>query len=186
MLFRLLLSSMVFALVVPTCVQAQETPSVAELRQGLAGRWSGALGYRDYQTDRLFEIPLTTTIEALPDGVTTISRSLYDDGPDKPVWITTVRLEDPVAGTSSSASFRAGQAPALSTEAVRVSAYRDPQTWSLTSHETAEDNDEPAEIRLTETRDGDSLIEVKEVRPVGAGEDAWRFRNQTRLTRIGD
>jgi hypothetical protein len=186
MLFRLLITSLVFALVVPTFVQAQDAPSVAELRQGLAGRWNGALGYRDYQTDQLFEIPVTTTIEALPDGATIITRSLFDDGPDKPVWITTVSLEDPAAGTSTSATFRVGQAPALSTEVVRVSAYRDPGSWALTAHETGEDNDVPAEIRVTETRDGDSLLVVKEVRPVGAGDDAWRFRNQTRLTRLAD
>ena len=50
----------------------------------------------------------------------------------------------------------------------------------------AEDDDQPAEIRVTETRDGDSLMSVKTVRPVGAEDSAWRFRNQTRLTRVGD
>ena len=134
----------------------------------------------------MFEIPVTTTIEALPDGLTLIRRSLFDDGPDKPVWITTVSLDDPAAGTSTSASFRAGNTPGLSTGAVRVSAYSDPTHWTLVYSTTAEDDNAPADIRVTESRDGDALLEVKEVRAVGAGDEAWTFRNQTRLTRIGD
>jgi len=187
MLFRSLLTALALALIVPTVARAQDpTLSTTELRRGLAGSWSGALAYRDYQSDRLFEIPVTTTIEVLPDGVTMIRRSLFDDGPAKPVWITTVSLDDPAAGTSTSATFRAGQSPGLSTETVRLSAYRDPDHWTMTCSETAEDDDRPAEIRITGTRDGNSLLEVKEVRPVGAGDDAWRFRNQTRLTPLGD
>lgn len=167
-------------------VFAQTAPSATELRAGLAGRWTGALGYRDYQTDRLFEIPVITTIEALPDGVTIIRRSLFDDGPANPVWITSVSLDDPSAGTTTSASYRRGQTPELSTETVRVSAWRDATHWTLIYAETGQDDEAPADIRVTETREGDSLISVKEVRPVGADETAWRFRNQTRLVRAGD
>jgi hypothetical protein len=185
MLFRSLIT--VLFMTVPTVSQAQApSPSATELRQGLTGSWSGALGYRDYKTDRLSEIPVTTTIEVLPDGVTMIRRSLFDDGPNKPVWITTVSLDDPAAGTSTSATFRAGRSPSLSTEFVQRSAYRDPYHWTVIYRETAEDDDQPAEIRVTETRNGDSLVSVKDVRPVGADDLAWRFRNQTRLTRVAN
>mgnify|MGYP001810398744 CR=1 FL=1 len=95
-------------------------------------------------------------------------------------------LDDRSASTSAAASYRAGRPPELSTDAVAVSAYQGPTSWTLVYTQTGEDNDEPADIRVTETRDGDSLTEVTEVRPVGAGEDAWRFRNQTQLTRVGD
>ena len=163
---------------------AQTPPSPTDLRAGLAGDWTGALGYRDYQSDRLFEIPVRTTIEALPDGATIVRRSLFDDGPANPVWITTVSLDDPEAGASTSASFRRGRAPELSTETMRVEAWRDPEHWTIVYSQTGEDDDAPADIRVTETRAGDDLTAVKDVRPVGAGEDAWRFRNQTRLTRV--
>jgi hypothetical protein len=92
---------------------SQEAPSATDLRAGLAGAWSGALGYRDYQSNQLFEIPVTTTIEQVPDGLTQIRRSLFDDGPDKPVWITTVSLDDRAAGTVTSAAYRAGRAVEL-------------------------------------------------------------------------
>lgn len=165
-------------------VLAQEAPSPTELRAGLSGQWNGALGYRDYQSDRLFEIPVQTTIEALPDGATIIRRSLFDDGPANPVWITTVSLDDPEAGATTSGSYRQGRAPSLSTETMRVSEWRDESHWTIVYAETGEDDDAPADIRVTETRDGDNVTAVKEVRPVGAGDDAWRFRNQTRLTRV--
>ncbi len=181
---RLLLLIMSFMIVLPFAAEAQPAPTAVELRLGLAGRWSGALGYRDYQSDRLFEIPVETTIETPGDGATLIRRSLFNDGPDKPVWITTISLDD--AETSTSASFRAARTPEMSTETVEVAAFVDATHWTLVYRQTGEDDDAPADIRITETRDGDTLVEIKEVRPVGAADDAWRFRNQTRLSRIGD
>ena len=186
MIRRLLLTAFALTLLLPVVAEAQDAPSATGLRLGLTGQWSGALGYRDYQTDQLFEIPVVTAIRTPGDGATLIRQSLFDDGPDKPVWITTVSLDDPAAGTSTSASFRAGRPAELSTETVEVSAFTDATHWTLTYRQTGEDDDAPADIRITGTRDGDSLLEVKEVRPVGAGDEAWRFRNQTRLTRVGD
>ena len=184
MTLRLLLTALALTLILPLATRAQDAPSATELRLGLVGRWTGALGYRDYQSDELVEIPVATTITTPGDGATLIRQSLFDDGPSKPVWITTISLDDPAAGTSISTSFRAGGTPELSTETVRVSAFVDPTHWTLIYGETGEDDDAPAEIRVTETRDGDGLLAVKEVRPVGAPDDAWRFRNQTRLTWI--
>lgn len=166
--------------------QAPAAVSAAALLRSTAGRWSGALGYRDYQSDRLFEIPVTTAIVQVADGVTQIRTSLFDDGPDKPVWITTTSLLDEAADTVTSASYRSGQAVGLTTETVRVANWTDQTHWTLVYESVAEDDDQPAEIRVTETRDGDSLMSVKDVRPVGADDSAWRFRSQTRLTRLGD
>jgi len=173
-------------LLTPVAVSAQTAPTATELRLGLVGRWAGTLGYRDYQSDRLFEIPVKTTMTTPGDGTTLLRQSLFDDGPGKPVWITTVSLDDPAAGTSTSASFRAGNTPEFSNETVRVSTFVDPTHWTLVHSETGDDDDAPADIRVTETLDGDTLLEVTEVRPVGADDTAWRFRNRTRLTRTGD
>ena len=165
---------------------ATAPPSAASLRSGLAGRWTGALGYRDYQTDELFELPVTTTIVQVADGVTQVRTSLFDDGPGNPVWITSVSLLDAAAGTVTSASWRAGRPVEPVTERVSVADWRDDQHWTLVYDSLAEDDNQPAEIRVTETRDGDGLMSVKTVRPVGGDDSAWRFRNQTRLTRTGD
>ncbi|WP_150125934.1 hypothetical protein [Brevundimonas sp. LM2] len=181
-----LLLTLALLMPAPAAAGPQDRPSATDLRLGLVGQWSGALGYRDYQTDALVEIPVTTTITTPGDGATLVRQSLFDDGPSRPVWITTVSLDDPAAGTSTSASFRAGRAPELDTEAVRVGSVTDPTHWTLIYTRTGEDDDAPADIRVTETRDGYTLLEVKAVRPVGADDAAWRFRNQTRLTRTGD
>ncbi len=186
MSLRLLLTGLALALVMPVVATAQDTPSATELRLGLVGRWTGALGYRDYQSDELVELPVITTITSPGDGATFVRQSLFDDGPARPVWITTLSLDDPSAGVSISTSFRAGGAPELSTETMAVTAFADPTHWTVTYAETGEDDDAPANIRITETRDGDVLLAIKEVRPVGADDGAWRFRNQTRLTRVGD
>ncbi len=181
-----LLIGVILSLLTPALGLAQSQPSPTELRLGLVGRWNGALGYRDYQSDQLFEIPVQTTIATPGDGATLIRQSLFDDGPNKPVWITSISLDDSEAGTTTGASYRAGRLPELSTDAVTVSAYQDAAHWTLVYTRTGEDDDAPADIRVTETRDGDTLTEIKDVRPVGAGDDAWRFRNQTRLIRLGD
>ena len=162
---------------------AATAATAAQLRAGLVGQWTGALGYRDYQSDRLFELPLRTTITAVPDGATLVRTSAFDDGPKAgTVWITTVELDDAKAGTVASASFRKGRKGELSTETVRVASFTDATHWTLIYSETGADDDKPAELRITETRDGSSLRSVKEVRPIGAPETAWRQRNQSRLT----
>lgn len=186
MFVKPILCALAITLLAPALAFAQQPPSATELRLGLVGRWTGALGYRDYQTNRLFEIPVQTAISTPGDGATLIRQSLFDDGPANPVWITTVSLDDPVTGTTTAASFRAGRPPELSTDRVTVSAYEGPTSWTLVYAQTGEDDGEPADIRVTETRSGDSLTEVKEVRPISTGNDAWRFRNQTQLTRIVD
>jgi hypothetical protein len=166
---------------------AAAAPSAAELQGALAGSWKGALGYRDYQDNKLYELPVQTQVTAIGDGVSVLRVSTFDDGPSVgAVQITSASLFDPAAGTVTSATLRKGRPVEVSTEAVRLSAYRDPLHWTLVYESVAEDDDQPADIRVTETRDGDSLMSVKDVRPVGADDSAWRFRNQTRLTRLGD
>lgn len=167
-----------------TSSAAISSPTATDLRLSLAGRWSGSLGYRDYQSNRLIEIPVTTTIEAIADGMTIIRRSLYDDGPNKPVWITIISLDDAAAGSSTSAAFRAGRAVEPVVETLSVLAAHDPTHWTITYRSVGTDGDVPADIRVTEIRDGDTLTATKDVRPIGADDEAWAFRNQTLLTRV--
>jgi hypothetical protein len=56
--------------------------------------------------------------------------------------------------------------------------------WTIVYRTVGIDGDAPADIRVTETLDGLTLTSVKDVRPVGADDAAWAFRNQTRLTRV--
>ena len=163
---------------------AAETPTPAALQGGLAGQWRGALGYRDYQTDALFELAVDTEIRALPDGVTVVRVSSFDDGPKVGlVYITTASLYDAKAGTVSAAMLRKGRAAELTVDSVAVTAYSDPAHWTMRYERDGTDGDSPAKIRTTETRDGDTVLAVKDVLPATATDGKWRFRNQLRLTR---
>ena len=159
-------------------------PSPEVLQRSLQGRWTGALQYRDYQSNSPFELPVVTQFSAAPDGVTLTRLSAFDDGPKTgTVYITTVSLFDAKTGQVMTATFRKGRAVEVWTDAVRNTAYRDAEHWTLVYAQRGSDNDKPADIRVTETRDGDSLLSLKEVKPAGAPDSAWAFRNQTRLQR---
>lgn len=159
------------------------TPTPAALQAGLAGKWRGALGYRDYQSNKLEELPVQTDITALGDGATIIRVATFDDGPKSgTVYITTASLY--AGNTVSEVSLRKGRAVETTTDRVAVTAFTDQKHWAVRYDEDGTDDDKPAKLRVTETRDGDSLLSIKEVLPASATDGVWRFRNQTRLTRV--
>lgn len=160
-------------------------PTPAELHAGLAGQWRGALGYRDYQSNKLFELPVTTEFRMIPDAATEVAVSAFDDGPKAgTVYITSLSLFDAKAGTVISTSFRKAGRPDIETGQVSVTAFGDATHWTLIYEATASDDNKPARIRVTETRDGETLLSVKEVAPNAPEGAPFRFRNQTRLTRV--
>ena len=179
---KLLLAGAALAFALPGAASAAPTP--AELQSQLTGQWVGALGYRDYQSNKLFELLVTTWIEGVPDGATQIRRSQYDEGPKQaPVWIISL-LQWSKDGTLSTATMRAGRDPELISEAAQVASYSAPDKWVIVYSRTGTDGDSPSDIRVTETRTGDELLSVKEVRPAGNRTAPWQFRNQTRLKRV--
>ena len=162
---------------------APAAPDPVSLEAGLAGRWQGTLGYRDYQSDKLQEIPMATRIEALPDNATIIRISSFDDGPKVGnVYITTATLFDSKAGTAASVTLRRGRPLEPQTEHVRVINHSDPAHWTITYEADGTDDDKPARLRTTQVRDGDLLTATKEVQPTGS--TTWQFRNRSRLTRL--
>ena len=164
-------------------VAAQSTPTVAELHRSLEGQWSGALGYRDYQSNKLFELPVRTTIENVPDGATQIRRSVYDEGAGQAlVWIVSL-LQFTKDGFIASSIMRAGRDPEMIREVGELKRYAGPTDWVIVYRRTGTDDDKPAEIRVTETLEGAQLLSVKEVRPAGDASAPWAFRNQVRLRR---
>lgn len=158
-------------------------PTPAALEAGLAGRWQGSLGYRDYQSNRLEEIPMQTRIEALPDAATIIRVSSFDDGPRVGnVYITTASLFDAKAGQVTSTTLRRGRPVETSPEQVRVASATDATHWTLVFERDGIDGNSPARLRTTEVRDGDVLTATKEVRPKGAAD--WQFRNRSLLAKL--
>ncbi len=167
-----------------SATEAPIIPTPAKLQGAMAGQWTGALGYRDYQTNELFELPVKTEIVAVPDGVTIVRTSSYDDGPQTGlVYITSTSFYEP-AGTVKTTIARKGKPFELLTDQVRVVAYTDPAHWTVVYERTGTDGDSPARVRTTEVRDGDTVLAKKDVLPLAAAKKRWQFRNQLRLVRV--
>ena len=159
-------------------------PTIQDARASLAGRWQGKLEYRDYQADRWFGLPVTVTVELGGDRLTLIRKAAFDDGPQTGiVHITTVALFDPRTGQEQAASFRAGRPVEVDTATLRLTDARDAEHWTLVEESDGRDDDRPARIRETTTREGDSLVTLKEVDFADDAKAEWLQRNRTTLTR---
>ncbi len=164
--------------------QPQPQPSALALEAGLVGHWTGALSYRDFQNDRRYELPVSVRIQAVPDGLSFIRISEFDDGPKTgKVFVTTVSLFDADGQRASQASFRKGRAVETWVEQAEVVAWQDAENWTVRWHHDGQDNAQPATLRSTQTRRGAQLETTREVKPRGAPDADYRQRNQSRLTR---
>lgn len=165
---------------VPTAVAI---PEASALVGGLSGRWVGTLSYRDYQSDKREELPMVSEVSELPDGATMIVVSRFNDGPRAGiVTITDVSLFDDQAHKTTTAAFRKGDSVELNTTATNVSRFIDRLHWSIVYLEEGVDNDRPASLRVTQTRDGDVLMAIKEVQYKTPGAP-WLWRNGQQLHR---
>jgi hypothetical protein len=180
---------LIAACVSPAAAQSAPTPlDVASARASLTGHWEGALEYLDYTANEWFGIPVKTRIEDQGDGATTIRKSDFDDGPKVGnVRITSVELYDPTASTVTTGTFRKGKETVLTTYTVRLQGSpKDATHWTMVAEVKAEDDNRPALLRETTTRDGDKIETLKQVDFVDDNKQEWLSRNRTRLTRIGD
>lgn len=177
----------VLLLAAPAALSAADRrPDAAALLAATAGRWTGELQYRDYQSNTWQGLPMKVTIAAQPDGVTTVRTAQYDDGPQTGiVTITTVTLVDAAKATASYAIFRKNRATDGGVSQVALAGPAADMThWTIVATETRKDGDDVAEVRETTTRNGDEMTTLKEVRPVGDTKAEWRPRNRTILHRV--
>jgi hypothetical protein len=180
-LLRLLITLLVM-LTAPVSAAQSPRPAADEIERSLTGDWVGALEYRDYQSGRTFELPVTTRIAVAPDNATITRLSAFDDGPKTGmVYITTVSLFDATGTRSTQSTFRKGRTVDTWTETAAVKSFTDLQNWAMTYSRTGTDGDKLADIRMTVTRKGDELLTVKEVKEPNAPDSSFANRNQTRL-----
>jgi hypothetical protein len=174
--------------IIATPVFAQPSPvDVAAARATLAGNWEGSLEYLDYSANKWFGIPVKTVVEDQGDGVTMIRKSDFDDGPKVGnVRITSVELFDPAAGTITTGTFRKARPVEVFTYTVRMEgSATDATHWTMVEESLGKDDDRPAILRLTTTRDGNKIETVKQVDFQDDDKSEWITRNRTRLTRVG-
>ena len=167
-------------------VLAAPTLAPADLLAATAGRWTGELQYRDYETNQWQGLPVKVVIVSQPDGVTTVRTAAFDDGPRTgTVWITTLVQVDPKAGRVVYANARKGRTLDSGSAALVLAApAKDARHWVLIETELRQDGGGMAQVRETTTRDGDRMITLKEVNPVDDGKDEWLPRNRTVLTQV--
>ncbi len=184
-----LVAALAALLAATTPAGAQEVPAItlAEARASTAGAWEGQLQYLDYQLGEWQGIPVTVTVTLEGDGNTISRRATFDDGPKVGnVFITSLEMLGPDGTTEYSTGFRAGRVPELGTATLTLASATDAAHWTMLALEEGTDDDRPARIRLTTTRDGASLVTLKEVEFLDEPGEQWFSRNRTVLTRKGD
>lgn len=167
----------------PTAAQ-EEAPAVslAQARASTAGAWQGELQYLDYQSGEWQGIPVAVTVTVEGDGNTISRRAEFDDGPRVGmVYITSLAMLGPDGTTEYSTAFRSGRTPELSTSTLTLSTAADTEHWMMLAMREGEDDDRPARIRETTTRDGASLVTLKEVDFLDDEGEQWFSRNRTLL-----
>lgn len=178
----LLLATATSAFALPTPID------IAAARVSLVGKWEGRLEYLDYSANEWFGIPVKTLVEDQGDGVTMIRKSDFDDGPTVGnVRITSVEIYDPAAGTLTTGSFRKGRSVDVTSYTARIEGTPvDATRWTMVEEALGRDDDRPAMLRLTTTRDGNTLETVKQIDFQDDDKSEWITRNRTRLTRVSD
>jgi hypothetical protein len=165
---------------------ASPAVDVATARASLVGSWQGSLEYLDYTANQWFGIPVKTNIEDQGDGATVIRKSDFDDGPKVGnVRITSIELFDAVKGTVSIGTFRKDKTPNIETYAIRMGgAAKGATHWTMIEEVLGQDDNRPALLRITTTRDGNRLEALKQVDFQDDDKVEWLSRNRTRLTLI--
>lgn len=157
---------------------------IATARASLNGSWEGSLEYLDYSANKWFGIPVKTTVEDQGDKATTIRKSDFDDGPTVGnVRITTVELFDPAKGSLAVVAFRKGRDVEVTTYTLRLLSAQDSTHWTMVEETRSKDDNRPATLRLTTTRDGDKIETLKQVDFLDDSKSEWVTRNKTRLVR---
>lgn len=169
----------------PAAAQEAADMTLEQVRASTAEAWQGELQYLDYQSGEWQGIPLTVTVMLEGDGNTLTRRAAFDDGPKVGmVYITSLSMLGEDGTTEYNTAFRAGRGPDLIANTVSLGAAAQAERWTMLATRDGEDNNRPARIRETTTRDGARMITLKEVDFLGEPGEQWFSRNRTVLERV--
>jgi hypothetical protein len=172
---------------VPAAAQdAGPAITLQQARTSITGAWNGQLQYLDYSSGEWQGIPVTVTVTREGDGNTLTRRAAFDDGPRVGlVYITSITMLDQDGTTKYTTGFRAGRKPEVSAYTLTLTAAKDAEHWTIRAELDGTDDDRPARIRETTTRDGASLVTLKEVDFLDEPGEQWFSRNRSVLERTG-
>jgi hypothetical protein len=165
--------------------QAAPAVTLAQARASTAGAWQGELQYLDYQSGEWQGIPVAVKVTLEGDGNTLTRRAEFDDGPQVGmVYITSMAILDKDGRTEYSTGFRAGRTPELGSDTLTLASAFDAAHWTILATRDGMDDNRPARIRETTTRDGASMVTLKEIDFLDEPGEQWFSRNRTVLERI--
>lgn len=142
------------------------------------GIWEGELYYLDYRSDKRFGIPMRIDAEMTPDGATLVRRLTFTD-PGSLVHAVNLLTVERDSGELVEAFFRERSGELLRYSIVAAEYVSETQ-WRVIYEQDGTDDDRPARIRHTMTRDGELMTSSKEVRFQGE-EGKFLLRNGTKV-----
>jgi hypothetical protein len=158
---------------------AHADDDAAAILTASAGTWNGTLYYLDYQSGQRFGIPIQIDAEVTPDRATLIRKLTFTD-PGAQVHAVSLSTVDRDSGELVEAFFREGKGEWLRST-ITEAMFESSENWRIVYEQEGRDNDQPATIRHTIERDGNSMTTQKEVRFMEEG-SAFLLRNSTEVT----
>jgi hypothetical protein len=175
---------MVAALSWPIDSDTTPQPTPAKLEAALSGRWTGTFAFKDDTKKDMVELNVSSDYRALDDGVTVIQVS-HLTAPANPagVYLTSVELFNPKAGTVDNVIFTKGKASDKQINKAYLAAFTDELHWTVQFEHDEMSGKGRLHVRAIESRDGDALSIEEDVVPLIAAKKDWKMRNITHLTR---
>ena len=166
-----------FGLVGPSPAWGHET--FLDALRGLEGDWRGVLAYTDYRSGEREVIGQAARITVSPDRNFISFEGRFTD-PGFDVYILTVATIDKESGALVESYHRDRDIQRQVYELVSFTPEDD--GWRAVVQAEDRDDGQPALLRRTFTRAGDTLTRRKDVNPLGDDDDRFVFRNETVMT----
>jgi hypothetical protein len=152
----------------PVPALAQDSPTVAEARASLLGRWEGLYESLDRgAASEAFSWPVAVSIEDAGDGRTYIERQQFEGMDDDGALQVTVSILDPDGVTEHGTQFVSGTVPEPRSMHLTLTEARDATHWTLTGVADHRRDGHALQGRTTIVRDGDTLVSTVELDPPG-------------------
>ncbi|MEM7219700.1 MAG: hypothetical protein AAF515_15130 [Pseudomonadota bacterium] len=177
-----MLNRITAALLLIAATTATADESALEALVGTAGKWAGSLYYLDYQSGQRFAIPMEANIAATPDGATVVKRLTWTD-PGNLVYAVELTTIDRDTGELVQAFFRDNNGEHMRYVLTDIT-IESADKWQLVYEHNGTDDDRPARIRHTLTRESGLLISKKSVRFLDDEDDKFFERNGSELRLI--
>ncbi|MEM9064450.1 MAG: hypothetical protein AAGB51_03055 [Planctomycetota bacterium] len=166
------------AIASPSLVAADfNAKSARSVLDSLSGRWEGTLEYKNYGSGERVKLPSTMTVE--PSMLTlSASRVITFTDPGYVVRNEDIVTFDPESARLQSVSITSGEYSSADQYTIESWEPTGPNNWTLVLSQEGQDDNRPADIRLTQTYDGASFRSRKDVRYTDDGAGDWEFRNE--------